>query len=187
MSTVTCAGMVPVLRPTLLAGSAGLRRARSVGNAPPSPSPLRSDARERRERTGPRPPSRSRRAWSPTRTASEPDTTKPVALVVRRRSSLAQRIESARQSGRIGRIAADARCSREERALEVGGRVLGLRKRVRHEELMTAGARLFSDTVTPSYQLSPNGGVLKDGGRRAGAPSTSLGRRPGPSAGTIGL
>ena len=39
---MTWAAIVPLLRPTLVAASAGLVRARSEGKAPPSPSPLRS-------------------------------------------------------------------------------------------------------------------------------------------------
>ena len=75
----------------------------------------------------------------------------------------------------------------DERALEVRGRVFGLRERVGEQELVVAGMRLLSESVRPLYQVSPNDVYCRMDAEVPATPLMSFGRRPAPSDGTTGL
>ena len=89
-------------------------------------------------------------------------------LVLGGRSFFGMRIEPDRQSLQIVRVASASVVHHNERALEIGGRVLGLRKRVRDEELIIVGEPLVQRERKAFVPGLTERGVLKDRGGSKG-------------------
>ena len=166
-STIACMGMVSLLRPTLLAGSAGTRRARSDGNAPPSPSPFRSAPASG---VNGRPEPRSRLPPPGNRPETDTGRTRRYGGVDRASRALARARDRSRQAGPWGSTGSPgAVVLGEKRGLKVRRRILGLRERVRDEELMRTREPLVQRHCQAAVPALAEGRVLEHRRRRGGA------------------
>ncbi len=99
----------------------------------------------------------------------QPAQDEPVPLILQRRPALVVGIEPDRQPGRIRGRSALPVVLRDERALEVGGVVLGLRQRVARQELVAIAEALGQRERQAAIPRLAERRVLKNRRRGAGA------------------